>query len=380
MHKPDYKRSIVNLMSSISSAYGHKTRYNDLELLPSKEIKGKKNVLLIIIDGLGYQFLKNKKDSFMWKNTRGWITSVFPSTTTSAITSFITGEGPRQHAFTGWFMHTKETGSVIVPLLFMDRNSLTSLGEKGFDINQFIGSNSLTEKLKTNIYHITKQDIKDSRYSLIHASNSHVFGYNTMNSFFRQAKRALNKDEKKFIYSYWPDFDTISHHKGINSIDAEEHFYEIDRKLKRLAERMKDTKIIVTADHGLIDTTKKTRIRLDDHPRLKECLSMPICGEPRAAFCYVYPSKRKEFEDYVKNKMKRYCWLYKSEDLVRKGFFGLHKEDRRLRHRIGDYALIMKENYVIKDRLMNEEYSFVVGNHGGVSKEEMYVPLTVINT
>ena len=44
------------------------------------------------------------------ENLIGSMTSVFPATTASAITTFATGLAPQQHAFTGWFMFLKEIG------------------------------------------------------------------------------------------------------------------------------------------------------------------------------------------------------------------------------------------------------------------------------
>ena len=72
------------------------------------------------------------------------------------------------------------------------------------------------------------------------------------------------------------------------------------------------------------------------------------------------------------------CDLHRSDDLLRQGVFGLFEPHPRLADRIGDYALIMRDNYVIKDVLPGEKEKFHVGNHGGVSAEEMFVPLVVI--
>jgi hypothetical protein len=56
------------------------------------------------------------------------------------------------------------------------------------------------------------------------------------------------------------------------------------------------------------------------------------------------------------------------------------RPEPRLFDRIGDYVLIMKENYIIKDFVLGETEKFHIGNHGGVSKEEMLVPLIVIES
>ncbi len=133
--------------------------------------------------------------------------------------------------------------------------------------------------------------------------------------------------------------------------------------------------MIITADHGLIDTTERKVVWLEKHPKLKECLTLPLCGEPRVVYCYVRPSETRQFEDYVKTRLNKACWLYKSEDLMRRNYFGLFKPNPKLGERIGDYILIMKDNYIFKDCLLGKKASFNRGNHGGISEEEMKVPL-----
>lgn len=43
-----------------------------------------------------------------------------------------------------------------------------------------------------------------------------------------------------------------------------------------------------------------------------------------------------------------------------------------------DGSIVNKENYVIKDFILGEPEHFHIGYHGGVSQEEMFVPLVVI--
>jgi hypothetical protein len=105
---------------------------------------------------------------------------------------------------------------------------------------------------------------------------------------------------------------------------------------------------------------------------------MPLSGEPRVVYCYVNPQKIKDFENYVKTEFKDACDLYKSDELIKDNYFGLFEPNEKLKDRIGDYILIMKENYIMKDLVLGEEQHVYVGNHGGVSEEEMFVPLIVI--
>jgi len=80
---PDYKNSIVNVAASVMSAFGAESLYTPLKEL---EFIGQyEKIALLLIDGLGYDFLqKYGKDSFLGSRCLGKITSVFPSTTASA--------------------------------------------------------------------------------------------------------------------------------------------------------------------------------------------------------------------------------------------------------------------------------------------------------
>jgi predicted AlkP superfamily pyrophosphatase or phosphodiesterase len=368
-------------MSSISKSFGVKNKYKPLKILPPQELKKARNVVLLVLDGLGYEYLKRKKSSFLNKSVTGKITSVFLSTTASAITTFGTGVAPQQHAYTGWFMYLKELGLVSTILPFVPRAGGPVLSKLGLNVEQVIGEKSFASKIKTKSYFVMPDYLKNSNYTKNVSKKSKMLAYNGLDGLFRQIKNAIKSGgRRKYIYSYWPKFDSYSHEFGINSKKTAQHFNEIDSKLKKFIGTVKNTNtiLLITADHGQVDTTKKSRLLLESHPKLKECLTLPLCGDARVSYCYVKPSKAKQFEKYVKNKLSKVCWLRKSSDMVKKNYFGLFKPNPKLFDRIGDYALIMKKNYTFKDRLANEKREINVGDHGGVSKDEMFVPLIVI--
>lgn len=383
MYKPNYQNgSIVNLMSSIKRALGGKSKYKPLEIFDFSNIS-KKNIVLIIIDGLGYNYLtKYGKDSFLYKNLKGKITSVFPATTASAMTTFSTGLAPQQHALTGWFMYLKEIGAVSVILPFTSRAGDLKLTKGKIKYKDIYNEKSFFEDLKANSISIKHKAYIDSEYSRLVDKGAKKFPFSNLNGFFRQINKSLNAtSKKKYILAYWAKLDSLCHEKGTDSHEAKKHFNELGKKIKSLAKSLKNknTAIIISADHGLIDTKEKNKIiELKNHPRFVETLAMPLSGEPRVVYCYVKPQKVKEFENYVKTEFKNACEIYKSDDLVKSNYFGLFEPNEKLKDRIGDYVLIMKENYIMKDLVLGEDQDIFIGNHGGVSEEEMFVPLIVI--
>ncbi len=378
MHIPEYKDgSIVNLMSSVVGALGGKTGYRALAGLPPSEISSSKNIILIIIDGMGHEFIKKHgKGSFLWKNTRSKMTSVFPSTTAAAITTFRTGLPPSRHAVTGWFMHYKQLGGVGVPLRFRFRAG----GRFNIEPKKLIPEKPVFDKIKCRSFMILPKELSTTEYTRALSGRAAVRKYSTLNGLFRQAKKAVRLPGRKLVYAYWPELDHFCHEFGTSDRRSISHFREIDESIKNFVSSLEGAGsiVIVTADHGLMDSPVRHQIRLESHPRLQETLALPLCGESRAVYCYVRPSKARQFETYVRKHFREVCHMYKSSVLVKKGWFGPGKPDPRLLDRVGDYVLVMKKDYSISDTLVGERKSTYIGRHGGVSKEEMDVPLILI--
>ena len=71
---------------------------------------------------------------------------------------------------------------------------------------------------------------------------------------------------------------------------------------------------------------------------------------------------------------------HRSSDLIAQGWFGLGPANPRLAERVGEYTLVMKGDYTIKDWITGEQRHLTLGVHGGVSAAEMYVPLVLAET
>lgn len=383
IHLPDYRgESIVNLMASIMSARGARQSYypvlKQLEAFALAEVR---NLILIVIDGLGYRYLMRQRagDTFH-RFLRARMTSVFPSTTASAITVFLTGLAPQQHALTGWFSYFRELDRVVTVLPFTDRQGGENLSALGIDARELFDHRSVFELIETPSYNVVPEHIADSVFNLTHSEGAELRPYKSLTQFYATVKRIVSEDTRwKYVYAYWPKLDSIAHDKGIHSRSAAAHYAELEAAFRGFIADIEgsESMVIVTADHGMIDSGPRRVIELDAHPRLAETLALPLCGERRMAYCYVRAQMREQFERYVRSTLGDCATLYRSEELIKNGVFGLGRPHPRLHERVGDYALIMKDNYVIKDWLPGEHRHVNIGTHGGVSEEEMYVPLIV---
>ena len=63
--RPDYQGGgIVNLMASLVAALGgEELVYPPLSLLPPASLRDSRNVVLLVIDGLGYHYLRNSSQA-----------------------------------------------------------------------------------------------------------------------------------------------------------------------------------------------------------------------------------------------------------------------------------------------------------------------------
>jgi predicted AlkP superfamily pyrophosphatase or phosphodiesterase len=374
--------SIVNLMSSLARSLGGKSLYPTLTLLPPDTLKDSRNIVLMVFDGIGYEYVKQKgRNTLFQQHLKGKMSSVFPPTTAAAITTFATGTAPQQHAFTGWFMHLRELGVVSTILPFTPRAGGVPFSWHGASMQTILGMKGFTSGLRVPSYIIVGQGIKDTDFTRATSGNAQRRGYKTLAGFFAETEKCIRKRHRRaYIYAYWSGFDSISHSRGVNSRQAEQHFRLLDRHLRSFLRRIRDsgTTLVITSDHGFVDCTKRQVIQLDDHPRLKECLTLPLCGEGRAVYCYVRPARTRQFEEYVRTRLAKFCSLHRSEELIDKGYFGLFKPNPKLADRIGDYILIMKGNYTLKDSIPGQQREFHIGNHGGISDDEVFVPLIVV--
>lgn len=380
---PDYQGgSLVNLMASITAACGGPNRgYPELRLLPARELAAARNIVLLVIDGFGYNHLTSSGvKGALARNLVGSITSVFPSTTATAITTFHTGVAPQQHGLTGWFTHLREQGGVTAVLPFRARGAAQGLSQQGLAPESVFTVPSLFDTLQVRPVIVTHKSIVDSDYNRFHSGRAERRSYDTLKHCFREIEAAVKSGpERKYVYAYYPELDSLAHRFGVASPQVADLCARLDQAFDELLSELAgtDTVVILTADHGFVDVPGNGWMELEQHPELAAMLALPLCGEPRVAYCYVHPERRRSFEAYAAERLWDWAGLWPSEALLARGWFGLGEPHPRLKERAGDYTLLMKDHRAIKDWVPGEKKFAHIGVHGGATPDEMRVPLVV---
>src|ERR1043166_6944200 len=370
------RRRALSLAAAVGSC-GGPPRPPAAALLEPRELERARNVVLVILDGLGDNYLMRQgKGGELARRRRGALTSVFPSTTASAITTSYTGCTPVEHGITGWYTYFGEAGYVAAPLPFRTRGDMLPLREKGFTPERAFTARPIFESMQARAIIVSSAEIIASEYTLSHCAAAERRAYDSLERFVAEVEAAVKSGpERKFVYAYWPAYDATSHRYGSRSAEAAREFERIDAAFGDLLQRLSGTETTVdaTADHGFIDVPLEAALELP--ASLAAMLRFPLCGERRVAYCHVHDSDA--FAQKARDWLGERAEVKPSAQLVREGWFGPGEAHPRFAERVGDVALVMNGPYTVKDWIAGEARHLHIGNHGGPTADEMVIPLIV---
>ncbi len=354
------------------------------------------NIVFVLLDGLGYNSIQYAREKFGFPSFDKFqknslilpLTSVFPSTTTTATTSLHTGLTPQEHGIIGYTMYMSEIGAIAQMLDMGPFFGRRSLFEIGFDPQKFIGKITLHEKLAasgitSNLY-INKY-IVGSGLSQITNRGANTVPILTSPDLFVSLRKNLETQKSsgaRFHFAYYATPDTIAHARGpftsTYASEVEAIFYTIQRELfeKLNKDVAKRTLLLISADHGLAEIKQENIIDIALHPDLLRMLKVPPTGDSR---CLILHSKSEEeilkIEDYFRLRFSDQFRVIRSSNALKEGLFGFGEIKEQLRDRIGDLIAIPKGNVAVDNSNVQPRIEYVPGRHGGLSANEMIVPL-----
>lgn len=369
MYCPNYHKSVLNISATLSDYLGVKNDIPKLENLKRYLKKDKKNIVFIILDGLGLENVKEltDKNNFFEKHTVDYVTSVLPSTTTNSTTSMIACSYPSEHLYVGWAIWFKEYKKVVQ--LFKNKDDYT--GEFVTDVFKILPYENYFNKEKTD----------RKIYTVMPSYAGHCVSENNVicdipEDTVTTIHKVLKEPERKFVYCYCHSPDYLMHRNGVTSKEVKDFFEKMQIDLENLQKAEKDSLIIITADHGHIDISE--HIKIYEDKEIMELQERPLSLERRFVSFKIKPDKKKEFTEIFNRKYGKDFELFTSDALIKKGIFGINKNRDKLKEFLGDFIAIGTDTN--KGFLFSPKHNVYKGHHTGGTKAEMEVPLIVIES
>ena len=349
-------------------------------------------VILLLVDGLSLslfqQMSANGRLKSLWQPhlagcAQAALTSVFPSTTATALATLWSGAFPAEHAILGYELWLKEYSMITNMLTHSPAAYFDSAGirKAGFTPESFLKVPTLGSQLQAQgvkPYAYMPEHINLSGLTLMLMGDVQRVPYRTISDLWVTLEDHLSArpDERAFIHLYWGDLDELEHKVGPddrrNPMEWELFSRTFLDFLERIPRANGRTLVLMTADHGQITTTPRDCIDLRQDAALRPFLAMLPSGESRAPYFFLRAGAQEAFLRHAAQQWAGKVTLKDRSTLLESGLYGPNAPSMETRERLGDWIGITGGNNYF---WWSAKENSMLGRHGGLHRDEMIVPL-----
>lgn len=364
MLKPDYLNCILNIVSSLKKYYNQDYVYPTNDIVDEELSSKPKHIILMILDGMGSVIIDKhqKRLPILVENKKTNISSVYPSTTSASIPACVSGKAPVETCWVGWENYVPEVDRDVV---FFKNTDFITNEKLDFDIKTIFPYEPFYKDLGIEYHDVGPYFYKD--------------GCKNFKEFTNKLSQITKKDNPTFTYAYWDNPDGVMHVEGTDSKGVKKIMKNINKHLTKFTKNMKDTCLIITADHGHIDCEP---IYIKQYKELYGMLKRMPSNEARCAFFNVKEEYYTKFEETFNKLFKDKFILNKKDEFLDNEFLGLDKysiRHKRINELLGDYIAIGIDKYYF-NCLDDGPSDFIFkSHHAGLTYDEITVPLIIIN-
>lgn len=390
---PDYTGySIANIPASICEWLGIPSAGQKPLVLPRSFTAKKryKNVVLLLVDALGLDALLAECNSPVWgdlirEDNLVALSSVVPSTTTSALVSLWTGCTPLEHAITGYEMYLKEYGLIANMITFAPSafsGEINSLRKGGLQAETFLGVPTISQHLRYNnaeVHAFQPAQIARSTLTVMLSPGASVHPYRSQSDLWLSMLQLIDQpcNHPRYIWAYLGEYDDLAHQYGTSDqrlkMELEYLGMHIQKFIKEFPVKHRDeTLFLLCADHGMVDTPLDPWFEVRNHTSVWNKLIMPPSGENRLAYLYPHYGAKEELVSEVKAAWGDAFAFIPSGQAVQSGLFGAGNPHPAFVNRIGEVILAATGNAYL---WWAQKENTLKGRHGALSRKEMLVPL-----
>ncbi len=355
---PDYAASTVNLACSVASYFGITPCHSTIPDADSILKNGARNVVLLVLDGLGRNAFEYhlKPGSFLRTHCMKYYSSVFPPTTTAATTSLLSGLSPLEHGRLGWSLYFPEIDKYVS--LFPNTISGTKIQAAPYSVvDHYMPYESLIVKIQKLGFHA----YISAPYEKPNPAN--------FAQVLERVEYLCGQDHPKFVYAYYEQPDGLEHWRGVYCNECGEWLRKADRQIHELSQRLHDTVLIITADHGHTDIITEN---ISLHQEITSCFLRPPTMEPRAMNFFIRPKMEETFAARFNEVYAGEFILFRTDEAVSRGLFGsgtIHP----FFSSFGQYIAAS----IGRKALFIDGVNDFMGHHAGLTADENEIPLII---
>jgi len=355
--------------------------------------QGTRRVVLVLLDALGYLQLAEmlgRHPDCVWgrlarQGTLLPMTSVVPSTTTTALATLLTGTEPVVHGLLGYELWLREYGVLtemlsLAPVYSPRKESLVDWGlvpGRFLPVPSLGGLLSAHKVASTAV--VPAQHMRSPLTRICYRGFDRMLGYTSLVGLWALTRHALCNDEseRSLYFLYWGGIDAAIHRHGTAGGFWEKQFQMVSEVCDReflsplTPQQREGTLFIMIADHGFVDAPIDLAHDADADSTLRRMLLVPHSGESRAAFLHVLKGDDEAARQLIQEDLGADYVVVRTRDAVTAGLFGRGAPGPQSLARLGHFVVLSRGLHYL-DR--QEKRLKMRGRHGGLSREEMLVP------
>ncbi len=358
-------------------------------------------VVLLFVDALGWRFIEprlqtsNVVKKLENKGVLSKLTSIFPSTTSAAVPVMNIGKEPLETELIEWRQYNDKVDDIIMPIKFkhgynrrIDLKGTFDLQPEDIYPTENIYHKLISQGVKSTTF--MGDSYADSEFNKALMNGAEMFPYFTLDeALYALSEKVINtKSEKHFMHLYVNYIDDIAHKYGAGSPELD---IQIDNVLRLIDELLLQktegkagkTLLLITADHGhdVFDPEETFYINkvIPDFEKYlrrnsRNELILPS-GSAKDVFLHINPEFLGEAKNVLEKSLNGIGEVYLSKDLLDQGFFGIAKPSEKFMKIIGDLVLLPYSGQSIWWYQGEKYLKTSKGQHGGLSRYEMEIPL-----
>jgi hypothetical protein len=367
-HEPAYgARSLGDVVPAVGAALGV-----PVGTAPSRLVLPDAPAYVVfLVDGLGDRLLRRYAHAAPYLSAlqagQQPGTAGVPSTTATSLTSLGTGLTPGGHGLVGFTARVPGTEQLLNHLLW----------DQDVDPLQWQPHTTAFSALKASgatVTVVNKRAFDGTGLTVAAHRGAAFVGADKVGERIAAAV-AASRVAPSLTYLYDGDLDWTGHKWGVASSQWLMQLSMVDAEAEQLREALPpEVRLLVVADHGMVDSPAEERTDVDAHPELRDGLAL-LGGEARFRHLYCRNGAVADLVATWSERLGDRAEVMTRDAAVARGWFG--PVDAAVLPRLGDVIVACRDDHAVVSTTDFPYENQLVGLHGSLTPDEMLIPLLV---